>query len=230
MGKKVRGRHMDQIPHDPIRKLIKDRAAEVRLTLADISRGIGRNPTYIHQYMRRGSPAVLPEDMRNRVAELLGLPESALRPSPEGRLGGTPQLLLPSPFPILRPLPRDSTREAIPSRDVPIFADTDPVDVAQATEWAHRPAALLTSGGSFALWISGNRGRLRPGDLAFVRTTQPPRIGDCIVALKGKEIAAIGDLIAVDDDCATVWVAADIKVDLDRAGHRLLKVASITTA
>ena len=55
---------------DPVRlkllKLVKER----RTDLKNVSLAIGRNAAYLHQFVQRGTPKVLPEDVRAALAEL----------------------------------------------------------------------------------------------------------------------------------------------------------------
>lgn len=51
---------------------------EQRRSFAELSRVIGRNPAYLQQYLRRGTPRVLAEADRGRLARYMGVPESAL--------------------------------------------------------------------------------------------------------------------------------------------------------
>ncbi len=60
---------------------------------------------------------------------------------------------------------------------------------------------------------------MNPGDLIHVHRTQPPRVGDIVVALQGNRTAAVGELIACDVDCVTVqatptatWQARDAAI------------------
>jgi phage repressor protein C with HTH and peptisase S24 domain len=45
---------------------------------AALSRVLGRNPAYFQQYMRRGSPRLLPERERALIARYFGVPEAQL--------------------------------------------------------------------------------------------------------------------------------------------------------
>ena len=64
-------------PEDP--RIALDRLVVERGTdFATLSRLIGRNPAYIQQYVRRGTPRRLAEDDRAVIAEFLGVPELAL--------------------------------------------------------------------------------------------------------------------------------------------------------
>ncbi|WP_126172260.1 S24 family peptidase [Altericroceibacterium xinjiangense] len=47
-------------------------------SLAALSRKIGRNPSYLHQYVTKGSPRRLEERDRRVLAGIFGVPESAL--------------------------------------------------------------------------------------------------------------------------------------------------------
>jgi len=53
-------------------------------SLAALSRMLGRNPTYLQQYITKGSPRKLEEEDRRRLAQFLGLRESDLGAPKEG--------------------------------------------------------------------------------------------------------------------------------------------------
>ncbi|UYY59799.1 helix-turn-helix transcriptional regulator [Sphingomonas sp. S2-65] len=52
--------------------------AEHGIGFAELSRVIGRNPAYLQQYVRRGSPRTLAENDRQRLAAFFGVPEARL--------------------------------------------------------------------------------------------------------------------------------------------------------
>lgn len=54
--------------------------AERDISLTDLSKAAGKNHAYLQQFVKRHVPMELPERVRNRVAELLGIPEAYLRP------------------------------------------------------------------------------------------------------------------------------------------------------
>jgi cyanate lyase len=58
---------------DPVRTLVWDRLSELHLDMADVSRRIGRNHSYLQQYFRRGVPRQLSEHDRPKLAAVLGL-------------------------------------------------------------------------------------------------------------------------------------------------------------
>jgi hypothetical protein len=216
---------MDKEASDPVRVVIRERAREARLTMADLSRHVGRNETYMHQFMHRGSPRVLPEEVRGALADILQLPEDHLRPG--GRRPPVPPIGFPRP---LGPYPSGSTQDVRSTTLVPVFGDTDEVDPAAALQWTDRPPVLQSVADAFAIWISSAKGRMRPGDMVFVRTSQPPRIGDDVVALQGTTIVAIGDLVELDANKVSIQETPEACSVLDRSDHRLGKIVSISPA
>lgn len=57
------------------------KAAGAQWSLASLSRALGRNAAYLHQYIHRQSPRRLPEADRHKLAHLLGISEAELRPT-----------------------------------------------------------------------------------------------------------------------------------------------------
>jgi len=45
----------------------------------EVSLGIGRNETYLHQFIAKGTPKRLHENDRQKLAKLLGVSEDLLR-------------------------------------------------------------------------------------------------------------------------------------------------------
>ena len=66
---------------DAIRKLIREKAAERELSLSWLSRRIGRNVGYLHDFIEKKTPRNLPERERRLLAEHLGISEDYLRPA-----------------------------------------------------------------------------------------------------------------------------------------------------
>lgn len=48
------------------------------VSLSALSRMLGRNPAYLQQYIRRGSPRILAEEDRRRLADFFGVAETML--------------------------------------------------------------------------------------------------------------------------------------------------------
>ena len=173
---------------DKPRRTLVDRASSRGVTLADLSRVVGRNLSYIHQYVWKGAPRALPVAARAKIAEYLDIPEDLLRqpwePSLASIVAGTDEL---------RVAPRP-----IDSRDVPVFRDDEVIDPTRATNWEVGLDGKANGGRYVAIWATTNRGRLHPGDLVYVHMMQPPRVGDTVLALADQQVVALGELLALD--------------------------------
>src|ERR1700692_446831 len=83
---------------DSARSLIVSKVAEVGLSLSELSLRVGKNHAYFQQFIKRGVPTRLPEEVRGRVAEILkvderilkvpGLKASPAGPKPNAGFGG----------------------------------------------------------------------------------------------------------------------------------------------
>ena len=65
------------MPNDP-RKVLERLCAERGEDFAGLSRLLGKNPAYIQQFIRRGTPRRLHEDERRTLARFFGVPEALL--------------------------------------------------------------------------------------------------------------------------------------------------------
>ena len=69
---------------DPVRKLIRERVPNLK----EMSLALGRSHSFLHQFLTRGTPVKLPEDVRKLLAEKLrcfvynGRPERMLKKWP----------------------------------------------------------------------------------------------------------------------------------------------------
>lgn len=203
---------------DPVRRLVQARAFELGYDMKRLSLALGLNPAYFHQYLKKGKPRVLPETVREPLARLLNVREADLRPprtERTDRLGGGPANRPPAP-------PAQVPHG--PAPDLPVFRDTDELDQQEAAQWIRLllPGPTASPVG-FGLWITADRGRLRPGDLAFV-SRQPPRVGDLVVVVADRRVAGIGELRAIDTGAAMVDEGGGEPRRFDRTGHEILKV------
>jgi hypothetical protein len=77
---------------DAVRKRIARAIKDRGLDLKAVSLELGRNHAYMQQFLERGVPQKLPEEIRSRLSEMLDIPEADLgapagrsaRPAPEG--------------------------------------------------------------------------------------------------------------------------------------------------
>ena len=67
---------------DPVRQFIRDTLAERGLNMSSVSKTLGKNHAYLHQFLDRGIPARLPELVREKLAEILEVPETQLKGDP----------------------------------------------------------------------------------------------------------------------------------------------------
>lgn len=72
----------DGMSETEIRKVLQDLAAKAGVSLAALSRMLGRNDAYLQQFVQRGTPRVLAERDRSYLAEFFGVPETRLGASP----------------------------------------------------------------------------------------------------------------------------------------------------
>jgi phage repressor protein C with HTH and peptisase S24 domain len=64
---------------DSVRSLIVARVAELGLSLSELSLRAGKNHAYFQQFIKRGIPDRLPEEVRGLVARILRVDESRLK-------------------------------------------------------------------------------------------------------------------------------------------------------
>lgn len=182
-----------KLDRDPVRLTLKRRLAQLDMNMSELSVSIGKNRAYIQQFLRRGNPYALPEDVRAKIAHILQLPEDDLRHFP--RVETQP------PSPTALPLVPDT---AIPSDRIPLYRESTPFNRNGATEWIARPSISA----SYGFWIEHTTSRFRPGDMVLVHSHRPPRPGDLVAVVKGggAALAAIGDLVRRSDSEAEITV------------------------
>ena len=110
--------------HDQKRARLETLLRENDLSLARVSVAIGRNKTYLQQYLRRGMPAVLAFQDTETLGRLLGCDPSELRHE-------TPPARAPPPR-TRRHSPRRSSLVAIPEITVNARADASTIAEAYA--------------------------------------------------------------------------------------------------
>ena len=74
--------YTNDIEHDNIREKIKVIIKrDKKYNLRDLSRTLKKNDAYLQQYLFRGTPKILPEEYRHRLAEILNVNVTELTPN-----------------------------------------------------------------------------------------------------------------------------------------------------
>ena len=163
---------------DSARSLIVSRVAELGLSLSELSLSVGKNHAYFQQFIKRGVPHRLPEEVRGRVAEILKIDERQLK------LAG----LKPSPA-----VPRSSADyrgalkttawipvygQAVGGKDGEFILDGNQVSEVLA------PASLSNVPGAYAVYAVGDsmEPRYFAGEIVFVSPRLPISRGAFVVA------------------------------------------------
>jgi phage repressor protein C with HTH and peptisase S24 domain len=66
-------------PHDAVRAILPQLAKAKGKSLRELSTAVGKNEAYLQQFVQKKSPKYLPEEIREKLAELLEVPEDVLR-------------------------------------------------------------------------------------------------------------------------------------------------------
>jgi len=180
-------------PRAVLERLIRERGEDC----ASLSRLIGRNPAYVQQFIRRGSPRRLAERDRERLARYFGVPETWLGAEP-ARVPVAPALLT---VPVL-----DTAASAGPGAVGEDRRSAAGLGFSEA--WLKR---LRGGGGREGLSVIGVRGdsmlpTLSEGDEILVDEADRDRLRDGIYVLRVdgallvKRLVREGDGFAVRSD------------------------------
>jgi phage repressor protein C with HTH and peptisase S24 domain len=179
----------DSTHSDPVRELVSSRMAELGLSMKEVSERLGKNQTYIQQYLKKGSPEWLPEDVRGALAGMLGLSEDTLRrpASGEFRRGRAIQnSAIYHSFPGDRPPDSRSARvrvmgTAAGGPDGEVEWNGDVVD------YMARPQALQGVANGYAVYIHGDSmsPRYRAGEIVYMHPGRPVGPGNFVLVQLG---------------------------------------------
>lgn len=150
--------------------------------LKRLSLAIGKNETYMQQFLKKGSPRFLPEGVRISLADYLGVNETELRPSDAP--------------PKVEDKPRDSIADVVKisapplgNRDLPVLGtmvggnNGDFYMNGQAHAYVVRPENLRTVTDAYAVYIQGDS--MEPaayaGQIAYVHPHKPPTTNNLVV-------------------------------------------------
>ncbi len=194
-------------PAQEIRLLVAELTKRQRLDLASLSKRLGKNHAYLQQYIKRGVPHILPEEVRPPLARLLGCRADDLRPPfaladdgtdiPSSFTGEMVALPVPAPpFPN-PPAPANFTPVAAANprggkRGLPVFGaakggwDGSLVDWENPAEWLPVPPELLGVNEAFAMFVTGDsmEPRYSHGDMVYCHPSRPATRGCYVVVVK----------------------------------------------
>ncbi len=185
----------EAVRHDPVRLRLKDLLRRNDLTLAAASLALGRNRSYLHQYVDRGIPAVL----GYRDSEALA-----------GMLGCDPSELLHEVVPKRRPVKRKPRRMPAALPGAPLVAG--PEVTVEGSAGAGTLAEEFVS--ETALWhwpenMIRHEAVAEPGNLRILRvrgnSMEPElRDGDRIVVDVSRRLPATGETFVLWDGIGLV--------------------------
>jgi hypothetical protein len=200
-GTGVMARAGERPNDDPIRDLIRELLVAADLSWNEASRQVGKNTTYFYHYFERGTPKVLPDDVRSRLARLLNVPKGDLAPAPKPRPDLSARVLefrrrgglaLADEGDLLHLLPAGT-----PHR---------PVGATAATETTARPPILAQVPAGFAVRVPDDslRPRYAAGDLLYFHPGLPARLDDAVCIQRADGSRVVGVLRGLSDGVAIV--------------------------
>jgi SOS-response transcriptional repressor LexA len=156
---------------DSVRQLIRDTLLQRHLNMSAVSKMLGKNHAYLHQFLDRRIPAQLPELVRGQLADILGVPEEKLRGG-----GGKGS-----------PTPRPGSRWAPPmgGDKIPVYGAAQggpdgwfPWN-GEAVEYVSRPPHLAGAIEPFAVYVAGSsmEPRYYAGEIVYIHPGKPATIG-----------------------------------------------------
>lgn len=160
-----------------MRELIQAKIEEKRVSLASVSRAIGKNHAYLQQYLERGIPKRLPEEVRSALARYLGISESVLL---EGVVNQRPKFVQP-----LSALghhgPQHSVTNVSPGDLLGVYgmAEGGPdgwgIFNGEIVQYIQRPDNLRGVPSAYAVFITGTSmsPRYEQGEIAHVHPGRP---------------------------------------------------------
>lgn len=211
---------------DPTRAAIREYGYKNHLSMTQMSHKLGKNASYIHQYLQLGTPKWLNYEMSAHIHEVFGLPLDVLN--------WVPSETMPS----ARCVPIEISRRKLMTYEnkqleyennqfggntIPAFADTGSLAMGAEKGRVEAPGNIGLGDDLIALWISVPATRLRAGDLAYVSRTRPARPGDTVVVDHDNKIVLMGELIAVSAEHIEVGASGKPQ-RFNRVTHNAWKV------
>jgi phage repressor protein C with HTH and peptisase S24 domain len=155
---------------DRVRKLISDKSKEEPGSLAAWSRAAGKKGTYLFDYIKKGSPRELPEDVRVKLAPLLGVDENELRSASQAKLRSGANFLVSTEFRFIPAYDQGAsagTGAFVEGEPIPLYS------LSFRTDWL-RTITNASDEDLFVLFADGDsmENTIRSGDSMLVDRTQ----------------------------------------------------------
>lgn len=175
---------------DKVREFLRSKLEERGLKMAAVSRDLGRNPTYIQQFLTKGSPRDLPENDRRKLAKILDVPEAALR-EPQEDQTGTNIVPFDQPSKVTNRSPEFVIAPYAPSggRDLPVLGAAQGgtkglfMSNGDVFDMVERPGNLAGVRSAYAVYMVGDsmEPRYYAGWLLGINPNKPFRRGHAVV-------------------------------------------------
>ena len=166
---------------DAPRRLLVELTASHDTTLAELSRGMGRNHAYLQQFVMRGSPRELPEFARDFLAQRFAVDPDSFRLTPRQ----TPPTL---PSHLQRNTTIAPDIGAMPL-NVPVYGTAVGGSSGEfqmngnVVDYVRRPPGISRTQGVFAVYVQGDSMSpwRFPGDPIYINPARPARQGDHVL-------------------------------------------------
>lgn len=169
-----------------VRELIRAKIEQRGLSMKAISAQLGKNHAYLQQYLERGIPRKLPEDVRPRLALALGVKETDLIESGQinAQLLGTRSLAKNHV-----PKPNENATNDGPENLLKVLgmAEGGPQGWnlwnGEIVQYITRPENLRGVPGAYAVYVTGHsmEPRYEPGELAHIHPGRPVQPGSYVL-------------------------------------------------
>ena len=211
---------------DPVRSLVLQKIREHHLTMKGLSKLAQKNEAYFSQFIWRGSPKYLPFDVQNLLSQILQIPVELLH---GGKLPVDHYAPVVPVHGIGHPSHSDEGDLTMLKRRegfIPVYECPGKLDDKAAVDWVSSPGPYVGAGAAFGVWIMRSTSRLRPGDLIFVRPSQPTLEGNIAVVGLGDQLLSVGEVTKMNANAAVIR-SNDFDESYDSLQHRIMKVTAV---
>lgn len=191
-------------PLSAVQQLINKRMEALGKNAKALSHACGRNAAYINQFIGRGKPRVLPEDVVQVLARELGVEAWKLRTGGyQGMPDPDPEAPPLRPAAVLPPVEGPIRLSVAPPVSVPLYKMGSQLD-AQPVAMMPPVQSQGRSRQAFTVSMTADLGIIRRGNLVFCDGAVAVAPGDTVMVVDHNRLAGMGELVATDGDKVTV--------------------------